>query len=487
MSTSTIHMRTRSKDLRVRLKVLGNASTYELFIMENDSTIKNSEAKNVNVSVTIAKLGFKYFETQQFISYLLKVDDIRLGKVKDEVTALMSSVTGIVSYTSIDALGKLFTRKRSGGTKINLEVTNDVNFYIVTPYMTLSSPLINIKGSHVSMCKDGGLSEIALSLILNIKCSASSVFEPLIEKISLKTSLTKHEGTSNIKCKISTLLANVKPDMLEALLEIGNILKNKQNYRNKVTSLVINNRLGINIKATFDLYTYVIEDEIKSIDVSSGIRKNDYNMDFKELIGNEALATAQDMIQKFQAAIDRIELAEELKVLSISSENFGALRKPATTTMQITISPEATIDINLAVEGKFLTPLYNKEYKVLVSTSFLNGAHHIEVKPCLEIINKTSQKFYVVLFKKSLDKGITRSSSLNQIVSESPIEKPQMLAIGSKKLKQDDSYVLPFMNNVDNYFMKICEHFENKPNNVYNIRGLLKNKSASVSTNEDVS
>jgi len=279
---------------------------------------------------------------------------------------------------------------------------------------------------------------------------------------------------------------NLKPEILETLLEIKNTMKSKQSYRYKVSSLVINNRLGIEIKIIYQQKVYSIEDEIKSLDVSRDVIKTDYNMDLIELIGNDFKIKSEDMIKNFQEAIDRIELAEGLKAISFNTDGLNIQKKTLNNLLQIQISPDCIIDMNLSVEGKFLTPLNNKDYKIALSTSVINGTHHIEIKPCLEIVNKTSHKFYVILFKKTLDKTITRSSSLSTINADSLNDKPLLIARGSKRLNTDDVYNLPYMSNIDQYFIKICVDFDNSPTNVYNVKHLLKNKSASVSTNEDV-
>lgn len=407
--------------------------------------------------------------------------------MNDEVSIAVNNIKGVLTYTILDLLNIVLTKKNAKNSKVHLYVKDEINFYFITPFMTLSAPMINVKADSIRITKEGSTSDLSMNFLLNVKSASNAVFEPLIEKLMMNATLSKSEGNVSLNGKLSGLLINIKPDMLEALLDISNIIRNKQTFRCKVSSLVINNRLGVSIKVMYEQSVYKVDDEIKSLDVSSGIVKTDLNMDFIELIGDEITKPSEILLQNFQAVLDRIELTEELKAISFSTEDFGVKQKLSSNSLKIFLTPDNVIDINLNVEGKFLTSVHTKEYKVLVLTTFLNGVHHIEVRPCLEIVNKTSHKFYVVLFKKTHDKGITRSSSLNQIgANETAIEKSHLLAIGSKKLKKDDTYLLPYMINTDNYFIKICEHFDNKPCNVYNINGLLKNKSASVSTSETV-
>ena len=487
MTIFTTPMKTRLKVSRVSLQVTKAPHAYELFIMENISAFENIEPALPSITLRMKALGIKYFETSQYVSFLFTMHNINITKLQDEISVIIHEMNGILLYSSLELLSNILANKNNKKTKITLEISKNAKFYFVTSFMTLSSPLMSFAANKILLSKNGPMSEISIDFMLNIKCPNNRVFEPLIERLNFKALLKKHEESIAIDQKIYQLLINVKPDILESLIEINNVLQSKQSYRYKVSSLVINNRLSTSVKIIYQQKSYNIEDEIRSLDVSSNIVKTDYNMDFIELIKNEENISSEKMIENFEAAIDRIELTEELKAISLSTENFGSQRKQPNNVMVVQISPEIAIDINLAAEGKFLAPLNDSEYKILVSVSVINGSHHIEIKPCLEIINKTSHKFYVVLFKKSHEKGLPRPSSLTAFNSDNIIDKPQLLATGSKRLKKDDIYTLPYMKNVDNYFIKICEHFDNTPNNVYSITSLLKTKSASVSTTEKVS
>jgi len=139
-------------------------------------------------------MGIKYYETPQYISYVFNVKDIKMSKVKDEITCKIDTVKGILVYSSLELIGKIFANKSNGKKKISIDVKNHVEFYITTPFMTLSSSIINFRGEKIFMSKYDFISDGSANFSLNFKSPNNRVFEPVIEQIKLKGVLKKQES-----------------------------------------------------------------------------------------------------------------------------------------------------------------------------------------------------------------------------------------------------------------------------------------------------